>query len=125
MAIHGGDILPSEGPHRKIEEPESQSDFHVSRTEKALISHLEDRLMLLRVPADSSLGGKTLSGSRLGDALELSVIGIFRDGKTFVPTADEILQAQDRLLVEGKQAELKTLQALQDLEIEEAQPGVS
>jgi len=76
--------------------------------------------MLLRVPADSSLVGKTLSGSRLGDALDLSVIGIFRDGKTFVPTADEIPQAQDRLLVEGKQEELKTLQ---DLEIEEAQLG--
>lgn len=122
MPLRDEDVLLIEGPRWKIEELKDHSDFKVSKTEAARIARLQERLMLLRVPADSSLVGKTLSGSRLGEALELSVIGIFRDGKTFVPGADETFQAQDRLLVEGRQEELKVLQALQDLEIEAGRP---
>ena len=122
VALQDGDVLLVEAPPGQIEELKSQPDFQISKTEEARISRLQERLMLLRVPEDSSLVGKTLSQSRLGDALELSVIGIFREGKTFVPDAGESFQAQDRLLVEGRQEDLKTLQALQDLEIETEQP---
>jgi di/tricarboxylate transporter len=83
------------------------------------VYHLEERLMFLRVPPDSTLVGKTLPESRLGDAFGLTVLGIFREGRAyFVPDESEKLMRNDRLLVEGKREDLLTLHSLQEIEIE-------
>lgn len=120
MPLKEGDALLVIGPRRKIEDLHGQAELRVWKTDKNYIPLLLERLMFLRVPADSSLVGKTVSQSRLGDALDLSVIAIYREGNTFVPGDEEKFQAQDRLLVEGRQENLETLQALQELELEKA-----
>lgn len=117
--LRDGDVLLFEGRQKEIEELEKQAELRVSGIEKAHATLLEERLMLLQVPPDSGLVGKTLSQSRLGDALQLSVIGLYRAGRAIVPDTGEVFQAHDRLVVEGKQEEMKTLQALQELEIEQ------
>jgi len=76
-------------------------------------------LFAVRVPAESVLIGKSLRESRLGDALALAVLGIIReDNAWLLPESDEVLQAEDRLLVRGKPEDLDVFRGLQDLEIE-------
>jgi di/tricarboxylate transporter len=84
---------------------------------------LEERLMIVGLPDDSSLVGKTLIESRLGDAYGLGVMGIVRGGETMLmPSSDEKLKAGDTLLVKGKREELQTIEGFQDLEIDSGAP---
>jgi di/tricarboxylate transporter len=58
---------------------------------------------ILQIPADSALVGKSLSESRFGLALGLNVIAILRGDHTrLAPDPQEIIYANDRLLVEGR-----------------------
>jgi di/tricarboxylate transporter len=77
---------------------------------------LEERLLALIIPEQSSLSGKSLKDSHLGDAFGLTVLGIVRNEKTqLAPRPDEVVQAGDRLLVEGGPEDLETLRGLRDL----------
>ncbi|MCJ7623990.1 MAG: anion permease, partial [Anaerolineaceae bacterium] len=80
---------------------------------------LSERLLLIEVPDESTLVGKTLESSRLGEAFGLNVLGILRNGVTqLVPKPREKFLAGDRLYVEGKPDDLRILQGLQSLEVE-------
>jgi di/tricarboxylate transporter len=75
--------------------------------------------MMVAVPDQSALVGKSLEESRLGDAFGISVQGIIRAGSTeLMPSPDHILQAQDTLMIKGKPDDLLTIDGLQNLEIE-------
>jgi di/tricarboxylate transporter len=76
-----------------------------SGAKRDLSSHygLQKHLFHVRIPADSTLVGKSLGDSRLRSALGLNVIGITRANKTLlVPGAAEALRAGDLLTVEGQ-----------------------
>ena len=64
--------------------------------------NLTERTILLQVPAQSFLHGKTLDELRFGSALELEVLVLMR-GKEMIPGpgAREVIHAGDRLLVRG------------------------
>ncbi|MDX1379031.1 MAG: SLC13 family permease, partial [Anaerolineales bacterium] len=99
-----------------------ESDLGLEISESASLSdyQLDDRLMVVRVPTDSYLVGKSLTESRLGDAYGLGVLGIIREGKTLLmipPT--ERLQPDDTLLVKGKHYDLMMIEGLQSLQLEE------
>jgi di/tricarboxylate transporter len=52
---------------------------------------------------DSPLVGKTLSEARVSDELDLTVVGILRgSGGRIAPSAQEIIEAEDLLLVQGR-----------------------
>ena len=95
-----------------ISEPASVSDYK-----------LEDRLMVVRVPDDSYLVGKSLTESRLGDSYGLGVLGIVRKGRTLlmIPPSER-LQPNDTLLVKGKQHDLMMIEGLQSLQLEPQLP---
>jgi di/tricarboxylate transporter len=79
--------------------------------------------MALRVPEGSVLADKSLVESHLGDAFGLGVLGIIREGETWLmPGPDERLLAGDLLLAKGRRDELRTLDALQALEVEQDAP---
>jgi len=62
----------------------------------------QERLAFVHLPNPSHLNGKTLQESRLGTALGLNVVMIVRDRETIhAPNPDFLLQAGDRLLVQG------------------------
>ncbi len=64
---------------------------------------IQERLAFIHIPKDSSLDGKSLQESRLGSALELNVVTVIRsDEPIMAPKPDFLLQAGDRLLVEGQ-----------------------
>lgn len=71
---------------------------------------LQERLSLLRLPADSPLAGRTLAQSRLGAVLGLNVVAVLRNQRTqLAPKPDTLLQAGDRLLVQGRLEPLANL----------------
>jgi di/tricarboxylate transporter len=88
--------------------------------------HLHDRLMVMQIPADSALVNQTLHGSRLGYVLGSRFLGILRDEQPIImPEPGEILQAGDRLVVEGHLGDLEYLAALEELEVvQDSQPEV-
>lgn len=52
---------------------------------------------------DSPLVGKTLSEARVSDELDLTVVGILRGrGGRIAPSAQEVIEAEDLLLVQGR-----------------------
>jgi len=114
-----GDALLVHGSHSQIDALRASADFLVSNAEAAEVYRLHERLLVIHVPSDSSLAGKTLAESRLGDAFGLSVVGIIRAGQTeLAPAPDARLAAGDTLLVEGRREDLLTIQGLQSLEVE-------
>jgi len=121
-----GDTLLVQGAARQLERLGEAPDFLVSSAGASGLYRLHERLVALRVPAGSPLAGKSLVESRLGDAFDLSVLGIIRDGDTILmpPPAAE-LQAGDTLIVEGRLEDLAILRGLRDLEVDtRAQPDV-
>ena len=115
------DKLLLQTPRGQLDEL-GETDLGLEFSEAASLSdyQLADRLMVVRVPSDSYLVGKSLTESRLGDAYGLGVLGIIRDGKTLLmipPT--EKLQPDDTLLVKGKQYDLMMIEGLQSLQLEE------
>jgi di/tricarboxylate transporter len=114
------DILLVQGHCSQLDDLRDEPDLICSTPASLTDYKLEERLMVLLVPPDSSLVGKTLVESHLGDAYGLGVMGVVRDGQThLMPAATERLQAGDTLLVKGQQSDLSLVEGLQSLEVDE------
>ena len=121
--LQRGDMLLLAGLEEHLEQLEDTSGFDqfrtVDRSELTDVYHLHERLMVMQVPPDSALIGKTLKESRLGDALGSRVLGILRADKPIImPEPDEVIQTGDRLVVEGRMRDFENLRGLEELEIE-------
>jgi di/tricarboxylate transporter len=82
--------------------------------------NLQERIFTLRIPSRSPLAGKVLAESRLGSALGLHVMALFRDGQTsLAPTPETVLVAGDKLLVQGRPDLLLELRNRRHLQLEE------
>ncbi len=82
------------------------------------VYHLHQTLMVMRVPEDSPPAGRTLKESRLSEVLGSRVLGILRNDQPLVlPEPEEVLNAGDRLVVEGRARDLTILRGLEKLEI--------
>lgn len=119
IPLQQGDTLIIQGTREQIEFIREEERLLVSTIDNAEVSPLHERLLMVRIPPDSNLVGRTLEESRLGDAFGLSVLGIVRHEKThLVPKTDEVLLANDTLIVEGRLEDQLSILGLQDLEIE-------
>jgi di/tricarboxylate transporter len=109
-----------QGTAEQLDALRQSPDFILVDAPDTAVYRLGERLVALTVPSSSSLVGRTILESRLGDAFDLSVLGIVRRGQTrLMPAPSTRLEADDKLLVEGKEEDLATLRALQGLEIDE------
>jgi di/tricarboxylate transporter len=69
---------------------------------------IEEHLFTVRIPVGSRIAGLTLSESRLGAALSLSVVAIQRAGKLMLgPRAGDRIAAGDTLILHGRSDHLK------------------
>ncbi len=127
MPLQEGDTLLVKGLQKNLELIEDDEDLLLSKVGISRDFHLEDHILMARVPAASNLAGKSLISSRLGDAFGLSVQGIIRHDKTeLMPPPEEILQAGDMLILKGNINDLRTIEGLQNLIIEtDAQPDLA
>ncbi len=74
------------------------------------IYRLEERLYELRVPKASELVGKTLVESELGTEYGVNVLGIMRARlRRLSPKRDDQIKADDRLVIQGREADIKKL----------------
>jgi di/tricarboxylate transporter len=123
MTLQSGDILLIQGDKTQIDALREESDLLILGSQEAEVYQLEERLMVLHLPKDSALVGKTLTESRLGDSFGLGVLGIVRQGVTHLMVdPDQQLEGGDTLLVKGKKDDLITVEGLQNLQIEPQTP---
>jgi di/tricarboxylate transporter len=123
IPLQADDVLLVQGTRQQIDTLREDNNLMVSKPRSAEVYNLEERLMVVGLPEDSSLVGKSLTESRLGDAFGLGVMGIVREGRTnLMPAPEEKLLAGDTLLVKGKKEDLLTLEGLQNLEIDSDTP---
>ena len=123
IPLQAGDKLLVQGDHAQLDALRAEKELFTSPPQPAQVYHLEERLMVVRLPEDSSLIGKSLIESRLGGAFGLGVLGIIRQGKThLMPDPNEQLEAGDTLLVKGNREDLLTVDGLQTLRIESEPP---
>ena len=112
MSTIGWKLLPSRDPHsptRSVREEDLVSTFD-----------LQERLFVVRVPAQSQLDGRPLAASRLGSAVGLHVVAVLRpDGDILAPGAATIIRSNDRLLVEGRPELLREIQGNRHLRLQE------
>ena len=82
-------------------------------TELENLYSLGERLWEARISRGSPLAGKTLKSSRIGEQFGLAVIAIWRGQQAlFTPSADETLQAEDVLVIVGREERLAQLAEL-------------
>ncbi|MDT8305978.1 MAG: SLC13 family permease [Anaerolineae bacterium] len=119
LELGAGDCLLVQGTQSQLEVLAAEPGLTVDMAPQGVgLYQLGDYLVALRIPAGSPLAGQTLQESRLGDAFDLSVLGIVRDGTTqLMPGPEALLTPGDTLIVAGRMEELATLEALQHLEI--------
>ncbi len=79
---------------------------------------LDERLLVMRVPRDAALTGRTVGESRLGKAFDFRLMAIFRDGDFLRPLPPEqTIEGGDLLLVQGRMEDFDMLRGLQQLQI--------
>lgn len=118
--LKSGDELLLQGSLEQQMRFRDQADFQVSEeVEVSEIARLSERMFAVRVPEGSSMAGKSLAESNLGDASGVSVLGIVHEGQSnLVPEPTDQIEEGDVLLVEGQLEEIHSQHALRSLEID-------
>ncbi|MCC5887276.1 MAG: SLC13 family permease [Gammaproteobacteria bacterium] len=122
MPLAAGDRLLLQCAEDNLEQLGTSKEFSavskLTPTDLDETYQLDERLFVLRVPKDSALAGTTLAENRLGDAFDFRLLGIFHEGALKEwPGSDEVVEASDLLLIQGREEDLDVLRGLQQLEI--------
>lgn len=133
--LQAGDRLLIEGAGDRIEALREaallQAVEPVDRAELTRRYRLEHRLVTIRFPDGSPLVGRSVTESRLGDALGFGVIAILRGATRLLwPGSNVRLKVGDRLVASGRPEDLQVFYGLQSLELdqeagEEASPELA
>lgn len=119
LELKADDLLIVQAGREDLEALKELPAVEAITAESEKIHTLDERLMLVDLPPDSELIGKTLAESRPAETYGLTVLGIIREGKNhLMPAPDERLEADDILLAKGKEETIKALRALRQLEVE-------
>ena len=114
MTTIGRRLLPE-----RLEAKQADRSSHLTRAYR-----LDERLTSIRVPRGSTLDGLTLRDTRLGMALDVSVVGVRRgDKKVLAPGPDFQLQGDDLVIVDGKYSDLERLLSVQGVGVSETREG--
>lgn len=130
IQIRAGDTLLVLGLGERLDGLRESDDFattqRISRREATRKYGLLRRLMRVEVPEGSRLSEMSLAEARLSDAFGLMVLALERDGELQLWTdAHEKLNAGDVLLLQGREEDLFTLHALQNVRIDERPAGAT
>jgi di/tricarboxylate transporter len=117
------DVLLLQGESDQLQALKEGNELQLSRPESLEAYQLEERLMLVSIPDNSPLLGKTLVESHLGDSFGLGVMGIIREGETYLmPDPAEQLMSDDILLLKGRRGDVDVVSGLRSLEVERQLP---
>jgi di/tricarboxylate transporter len=119
VPIKAGDVLLMQGTSESLEPLRLDRRLKVTTASSEDLEDLGKRLMLLHVPENSSLAGKTLSESHLGGKFNLGVMGIIRGENTdLMPRPSTTLEAGDTLMVKGKKEDFTAVAGLHQLQFD-------
>jgi len=109
MVLIGRHLLPSRSGDADTGNHKAVGTFY----------QLDTHIFTTRIPKNSPLQGRTLKESRLGSALNLTVLAIQRKGVMILaPGPDKKLEPEDTLIVHGSPDHLQRIHASQHLQIE-------
>ncbi len=118
MSLEVGDKVLVQGLRVGLEALSYMPDFRLLDAETAAAYGLQEHLLIVRLPENSSLNGKSLRESHLGETFGLAALGIIRDGRThLLPDPETRLMAGDTLIVGGDPEDLVITRGLQELEV--------
>ena len=118
--LRAGDEILALGPRSRVDEEELRRHFDVATMGPMDFHELHGHLYVLRIPGDSGLAGVTLGEIRGGAMAGLAISGILRrDDSLLGLFAEERIQAEDRLLVTGTPARIRSLLAIGHVEMQQ------
>lgn len=117
-----GDVLLIGVARDRLRRVEAGSDLALIRemgaAQIAADYHLDERLVVLQVPAGSAVAGTSLGESRVGDAFGLAILIIRHPDRTeYLPEASAVLREGDQLVALARLESLRALRALRSLEV--------
>ena len=116
-----GDALIVQGSHAQMTQFDQLSDFEQTIRETAEFLQMGENVLLLRVPAKSSLVGQTLEESRIGELFHFNVLGRLKENQLDpIASAEVVLQPNDMLLVQGRADDVATIMEFATLQVEQA-----
>jgi len=115
--LFGNKILPSSGISRIITTSANGNTQD--------LFDLKERMFFVNIGSGSNFIGKTLSDSKIGAALDLLVVAIFRKSETLLsPSPDTIIKDKDRILVEGLSSKVEDIFGRTNIVIESEDFGL-
>ncbi len=120
--LRGGDCLLVQAGDRALRHLRSAypplEATPITQAEAVERYQLDERLLVLRVPRDAAIAGRTVGELRLDRAFDFRLMALFRDGRFQRPLpADEMVRGGDLLLIQGRMEDFDMLRGLQQLEI--------
>ncbi|NLN69667.1 MAG: TRAP transporter large permease subunit [Chloroflexi bacterium] len=118
VIILPGDRVLIEGPQESISKFCQQPGYCQLGIEGLSKYMLDEHLLTIRVPEESSLVGKTLNESRLGSAYGITVLRVSRNrAEVNLTNSNFKIYAGDVLIVEGRHTDIEVLRGLQSLKV--------
>ncbi len=120
ITLQAEDYLFGIGTSEKVANLAEHSNlFEIELSGVAALDELNDEpVLVLRLPGESPLVGKTVAESQVSGLMSIMIIGILRDDKVeWTISPDEVLKADDRLFVSGEKEKLKSLLKIGNVEL--------
>lgn len=120
LPLRPGDEILAVGDMDRTGELAARTDMEVVEEGSEALRRLEGGLFVLTVPDGSSLAGLRIEQTRLRERLDLTIIGVLREGEVeLFASAEDRVSAGDRLLVTGRPAQIATLLEMGHVEVAE------
>jgi di/tricarboxylate transporter len=125
LKIRENDKLLVQNTPERMAGLHGKGNFTLEKVEPHQIARLQEQLLLVRIPRESALTGRTLLESRLGQSFGLTVLRINRGEETlFLPDPGEKLMAGDSMLVQGIEEDIAALRGLEELQLGSSPHGL-
>ena len=118
LPLHVGDEVLFVGQREQIDQVAASLQTDVIEIGPSAVGRLEGIGFELKINAGSTMAGKSLRESRMGELVGLTVLGVLRSGKLITIGLDDIFEVGDRLLVTGEPARVASLMGVGNVELE-------
>lgn len=122
LPLQAGDEVLLVGRREQIEQVAASPETDVVEIGSSAVGRLEGVGFELKVNEGSTMVGKSLRESRIGELVGLTVIGVLRGGKLSTVGPDDMFEAGDRLLVTGEPTRIGSLMEVGGVELEGEAP---
>jgi di/tricarboxylate transporter len=118
LPLHVDDEVLFVGQREQIEQVAASPQTDVIEIGPSAVGRLEGIGFELKINAGSTMAGKSLRESRMGELVGLTGLGVLRSGKLITIGLDDIFEVGDRLLVTGEPARVGSLMGVGNVELE-------